>query len=1101
MDAVDEQLAAVATVLVEDRVLRRIIKRHRRLPGLGLQVPHADCYTLRRDELAELLDDGDVHGELAKLPERVIAIRGDRAALAAGDPAAWSSAWRAIFHARVHQAYDVLFADKRLTAAAIRERVNRIGQIEFDEIRYVLRQEELLLPPEDDAATYTEFVALYLELAHFEPRSIVRTFPSLHGDANVLATIALDIDAGKLLAESRPAGAPAEPIVGTADGKADEPSRALPAMRADPGALSAAATARKKGNLARAAILCLRAGDTEAARGDLDALAARLLRALTPVEEPTVRRGATARAASINDASLENWTAALLPVAQFAASQSVLRFTAGARLLYDLQAACVVGEREDKVIDVVSWALSGGRLPVVRALPATREVRVAKHLHAASKKIAAVKLASAAERERLSRAVHDMVEHAAHNVRATLRPKIEAALDEVDLRPHHLPERVAQKKIVDELLDQAVDVGRLSLGNLRDTLSHNDLKMQDLRASQLVKGDQLLRADRKLARSLDGVYRPGETYLRFLQKLSSVLFGTPVGRFLSLYLLLPVVGSFIALKGLQEVGGLILKLTLHLEPEIATIESYIGGAVFLWLLLHAPPFRRGVATGLTIVGRGLHAAFVDAPRAFMRLSFMQRFRASWLTTWVVRPAIPSAIVWLCVPHRYDWWIAGATFVVLEAVGHSRIGALVEEIVADALVRSGRQFAYRIIPGLVRYILEFFKWLIELLDRGIYRVDEFLRFKSGQSQVTLVLKGAFGTVWFFVAYFLRLYVNLFVEPTINPVKHFPVVTVAAKITAPFYGELTRAIRIPLARVVGHTLAGSLSWFVVFSIPGFAGFIVWELKANWQLYRATRPDTLRVVQIGHHGETMVALMKPGFHSGTIPKLYAKLRRATWKNDERRCAKHKEGLHHVEEAIWKFADRELISMLNEASAFTPTDVAVGEVELGSNRVQIEIAAPSVAPEPAKIAFEQQSGWLIASIPEAGWLAKLAPAQRRIFELALAGFYKLSGVDIVREQVEDVLKGTSPAAPPYDISDEGMVVWPGRGYQTEVIYDLRSHDLGRAVRGETFEGELPALAGKKTLYGLEPIPWTTWTTSWDQLAGGKEPTRLVVGPSLLPA
>ena len=39
-------------------------------------------------------------------------------------------------------------------------------------------------------------------------------------------------------------------------------------------------------------------------------------------------------------------------------------------------------------------------------------------------------------------------------------------------------------------------------------------------------------------------------------------------------------------------------------------------------------------------------------------------------------------------------------------------------------------------------------------------------------------------WFVIAYVLRLYVDLFVEPTTNPIKHFPVVTVAAKILIPF-----------------------------------------------------------------------------------------------------------------------------------------------------------------------------------------------------------------------------------------------------------------------------------------------------------------------------
>ena len=62
-----------------------------------------------------------------------------------------------------------------------------------------------------------------------------------------------------------------------------------------------------------------------------------------------------------------------------------------------------------------------------------------------------------------------------------------------------------------------------------------------------------------------------------------------------------------------------------------------------------------------------------------------------------------------------------------------------------------------------------------------------------------------------------------------------------------------------------------------IPGIFGFLAWELKENWRLYAANRPPQLKPVRVGAHGETMMRLLRPGIHSGTIPKTYAKLRRA--------------------------------------------------------------------------------------------------------------------------------------------------------------------------------------------------------------------------------
>jgi hypothetical protein len=1108
MDRLDAELARVAAVLLEDRVVRRVIKKHRRLPGIGLQVPHARCYTLPRADLEALVERGELPVEPASLPAQVAIFGGSRAALAAGDPGELSRAWRAIFHARVHQAFDARLADGAITAASIRERIHRIGQTEFDEIRSVLRQEDLLLPPSDDTTTYVEFVALYLELQQFAPRALDRTFPTLDL-ARVDAAIALDLDGAAVLAAARPAGAPERPIV-------DLPAAPVPAAieRApvvEASARSQASRARLKGNRARAAILSLRAGDRETARQDLDELGARLSRAVGGVEPG------------------RDWTAALLPVAELAAAQRVLRFTSGARLLHDLQTACVVAEREIKVVDTAAWALSLGKRPIVRALPATREVRVAKHLHAAVHKLPDCAPLAAAEQQRLAGVLHDIAARGDASVRRALRPKIEAALDTIALHPHNLPERVAEKKLVDELLDQAVAVGRLSIGNLRDAISHNDLKLPDLELRELGSGDQLLRCDQALSRSLDGVYRRGEGYLRFLQKLSSVLFGTAVGRFLSLYIILPLLGSFTVFKGAQEMIELTTKLTHHAArqvatfdsvspgavatlrwvstvakqthhaaPEIATSSSILAGAAFLFLVLHVPPFRRAVGFGLRMLGRGLRLVMFDAPRALLRRPLMRRLLASRFSRWVIKPGIPAAIGLVAADGVLRWPLAAFVFVVLALGLNSRAGRNAQEVAADGLVRSGRHFTSRIAPGVIRWILDIFAELMELLDRALYRVDEWLRFKAGQSRITLVVKGTLGTVWSAVAYFLRLYINLFIEPGVNPIKHFPVVTVAAKLMYPVSPPILMAIRGPADQLMGTTLGTLFAAFTVFVMPGVAGFLVWELKENWKLYRNTRPKALREVSIGHHGESMVGFLKPGFHSGTIPKRFTKLRRAAWKADERAVAKHRGELHHVEHAISKFADRELVAMLNDAARFRVTDVRVAHVALGSNRVQIDLAAPSVSGALARIAFEQQSGWTVASLPEHGWIDQLDDAQRRLLELALAGFYKRAGVDLVREQLEHVLAGDDEP-PPYDISDEGLIVWPGHGYHTEAVYDLLALYPSPELRGAPWDGELPSLTGRRALFAREVLSWAVWTTVWEQLARGEEPMQLVVGPSLI--
>jgi hypothetical protein len=338
--------------------------------------------------------------------------------------------------------------------------------------------------------------------------------------------------------------------------------------------------------------------------------------------------------------------------------------------------------------------------------------------------------------------------------------------------------------------------------------------------------------------------------------------------------------------------------------------------------------------------------------------------------------------------------------------------------------------------------------------------------------------------------------------VNPIKHFPVVTVAAKLILPFAPAMLSGIAGPASSLMGDTLGRGFAAFTFLVLPGLAGFLVWELKANWKLYRATRPKALKPLAIGHHGETMARLLKPGFHSGTIPKLFTKLRRAAWRNDARAVSKHKEGLHHVEEAVEIFAVRQLVALLNECPAFRATDVAAEHVEIGSNRVQISLVCPSLGPAPATIRFELQSGWLVAGIPAPGWIEQLAADQRPIFEIALAGFYKLAAVDLVREQLEQALQShPGDGAPPYDIADQGLVVWPARGFEVEVVYDLRAPSLRSAVSGDEARADVVDLAGRHAMFGHEPVYWSVWSTTWQQIARGESPMPIIAGPSLLPA
>src|SRR5262249_22899504 len=145
------------------------------------------------------------------------------------------------------------------------------------------------------------------------------------------------------------------------------------------------------------------------------------------------------------------------------------------------------------------------------------------------------------------------------------------------------------------------------------------------------------------------------------------------------------------------------------------------------------------------------------------------------------------------------------------------------------------------------------------------------------------------------------------------------------------------------VLGKWAAGAIATPTVLSLPGIAGFLVWEFKENFRLYRQNRAHALAPVVFGHHGETMSALMRPGIHSGTLPKLFAKLRRAAAKgeSDPDRAAKSEasalETLHEVSTAVRRFVDRELGATLARSPAWNLGAVSANRVDLSANRVRV--------------------------------------------------------------------------------------------------------------------------------------------------------------------
>lgn len=1103
--------------LVLPRILRRVILEDRELTTWGIRVPHRKSYAASTDRLLEIAareELGLAPGQRA--PSRLILLPApDPEWLAAQPPGnVLRHYWRLLFHARVHVALEDRAAADRLGPAELRRRIHSIGPAVLAEAREVLVHDGFLLPPADERELYIEFAAVYLELRYFAAGLVLRYFPAVERLEAVDAVLAEDIDAHELFTATRPEGAALpvdcpEPEADDAwaipeNGEAMEPAWAEPA-EADsglpeggvlPGALgdepaapskprrmpwrfrrlsARADRASRVGNQVRAILLRTKAERmapppwaAEAQRGiqaDLDRLVGRLQSALDldPQEPPAWRE---ALAALARQAPRGTWSAE-------------------ARLLYDLQKACVDHEREIHASDLVEWVLSLGRRPIKRPLPGQSDILMSTHLRSAQRRLPVVRL-SAPHRRLLADLLRQGIQRVEERIRHRFRPEVHRVLDEVGLVPANLPERVARQKLVEELLDRIVERGYLTMGDFRDAISRNNLKLADFtRPADLLRGDPVLRADQRLATALDGVYRRGEFYLRWMQQLASLAFGTWVGRGLVRFVALPFVGAFVALAFLQHA----LDDWVGLEGvQVKTWELVATLGLFLLCLINIRPFRQAVWHGVKSVFRGLRLLLFDLPRWVFGLGWVQWLLRSRLargfTRYGLKPALLTALAWAVLPRKdvspgLSAGLAGGIFLVVNLLLNSRMGRNAEEILAEAVVEGVRRFGWRPLMTLLALVMEVSKMALEAVERFLYAVDELLRFRSGESHLTLGFKAVGGALWFLATYVFRFAINVVIEPQINPIKHFPVVTVAHKVFLPFVAVLQGW----LASAMNDFLAWSVAFLISVSLPGICGFLVWELKESWRLYAANRQRGLAPVLIGSHGETMSRLLRRGFHSGTLPKRFARLRRAersarqtgNWK----RVRQQLHALHHVEEAVRRWVQREFIALLNGSECWHAGPLAVEEIRLGTGSIQVELACPRLRSGNMVLAFEVRAGWLLAGMVRPGWTTQVPRDSQSALAAALVGLYRSAGADLLRQQIEAEL----PTISSYDLVPEGILVWPDPDFQREVLYEM---DYGPWIPPQQVRGprprRLPALERERLRFGQLEIPWERWVVLWEQ-------------------
>jgi hypothetical protein len=1065
--SVTEVRALLATLepaarIVPARALRRAIRLSRDRGTFRPRAIHDRCWWVERDQLFQLLTPAELDlWEAEPLADLLLVPDSE---LTAGDSA---NLQRTLFHAAIDRAIDLAIRNKQLMQAQIVSTREEIGPTHWYCIRLVLEEQHLIDRSDSDVQVFREFVAFGLELLHFAPTQWATFFPGITPKAEWFACAQSSVDVAQIsnrigLPEAKVAEIPAHL------------SRNSGTVRSSVPAPTTINSWVERGNDLKAAVLLTRAGD-DAGNRYLDRLIHRFVALLD--DGPHVE---------------SEWRTALLPLLEPASAGD---WPPERRLLYELQRACLAVERTTYAADLLEWARSLGRQPIKRPLPKTRWLEALRRLRQAL-----------AYTDRLSvlHPVREQLDHllvaAIHAVdgraREDLRPDLVAVLDEVGLIARSHPEQLSREKLVEELLDAACARGFLRIGDLRDAIARNRVKLDDLHGpGELISGDPIIRANAKLPERLDGVYRRGEIYMRLLQRGCSIFFGTRPGRALTRYVFLPFGGAFILIEAVGHLyeaaegvvnwlsgwtatvngvgllgGGMAETLADNptLKPGGASWEWVLAVGIFLQMVLHWPTFRRRL-------GQTAKFTLVKLPRLIRHSPIVRKVVHNRLTRFFRRYLLLP--IGAGVTAALATSIAGADTASVALVGggaallagtffRTPFGREVEDRFDEAMERVWRVVSVNFAVGVLTLILQFFRSIFEAIDRGIHAVDEGFRFREGQGQAAFVFKLLLGGIWRVFAYFFRFAWNLLVEPQINPIKHFPVVTVSHKILLPLIG--------PLAKQFG--IAKETMATIVFGIPGIFGFLVWELKENWKLYRANAPRGIRPVQVGAHGETVRGLLRPGFHSGTVPKAFARLRKATRAGDIARIAKCAHALEHVAEELEHFADRGLVAYLHRSRRWAGWPIALSPPVLSPNRIVLPFELTADLP-PIQIAIDERNGWLIGSVPDIGGLNTANAEQKSAFADTLLGLYMHAGVHFVREQMASVF-GTQAYS--FDATLAGPVIPLEGGRLLSIDCDS---DLPLAHRGQS-------VPMNRIMLSANALLWDAWVARWDRDAAGT-PTK----------
>ncbi len=599
----------------------------------------------------------------------------------------------------------------------------------------------------------------------------------------------------------------------------------------------------------------------------------------------------------------------------------------------------------------LSWLLRPAKTRIRQVLPFQANLKALRALDTGLNRLEQLGW-PISEVERFSRPLRALAGRLTARLERKLKPHLRRALQEAGFTPTNHREEVAAHKLLHELLDVIQRRGHLKFTDVRDIVARNVLRLPDLALDELLKGDRLARFDHSAARALPGVYKPGEFYIKGLQQLGAPLFGTPQGRLVLRHLVLPFGLAFLGLKTLDVLIGLIPNLAS--APHLASL--WLVGIV--GVSINAVAYTRTGRLGASALLRGLwwavrlllfdglrrllhwHPVSVLLANDLVRGLDRHLLRPFLIGTLLVLPFVGLGSLIAGELAELDLSLVALVLALGTLVRNTPAGRRVLDNTASTLGQFLRRLNQALVIGLVQALMQFFKEFTRRFQQGLHLIEELLSHHLGESRIELGLKSLLLPIWRFFESLIQFYVTVLVEPQVNPIKHFPLVTIAHKLMLPFLPVITGFLVGVLDPLLPKWITYPFVTLTIILLPGLGGFLVWELKENWKIYaanhrplqpglgtgrglqamrRADLPEApIEPAVVGNHGETMRGLLRRGFNSGTLPKAFDRLRRVLRSQirDEvgtpYRLREARRHLAEVERSISVFCERELVYSL---------------------------------------------------------------------------------------------------------------------------------------------------------------------------------------------